>query len=776
MKLFKLFIIPIFLSIFLTQIMRSSYSSIAHKSSITQTQTVEREGNIPWSVNGILPRTLVLLRPDLNCIKKLSSDFALFKDPSSDSLLHAVKSNNTHLVKLLLTRLMRLEEIDLSPTLLSIAAANKNKEIINLLLKKQFDQLEKDLIEAFSTGKVEEYHLEKIASWILTYGDINALDSNSKSLLNYAIEECNDALLYFLIKSGLKFQFFIGNGMTRELINQVDTFNEAFTKGQSLLAKKLVACHTRDLFSYNNDLEINNSTLLEKALKGDNPYMIYFLIKRGALFKAYTKADNLKLLNKGIELISPWLVKEILKTDLNSRLQDPDLSPLQKAIEVGSSLLDKKSQDELKDIVEYLFEKGAFIKDLNQFKQAPAYIRQLQLQQAVLSSGLNPFDSGKGFGGHVNQLDEWYSNYVEEYAFKSAEVAVPKLYKDRDDLIEDEKTKYWVNLQNVRNSTITSLHVLASIPDGGAMPDAFRDQIRKNGITVNSINALTYNKLTPLHIALTNKNLSLATKLVMLGADVTIENDQGITPLDLIYMTGNAGLARWLDENKDIRPSMGRHVPGVGKLFYWLAEHGYVNLVEIMLNGTKISHYSDTFSTYNIYNGLTRKQVNEEKESWQNTDSYGKTTSYNKDTNQYTVNEPHTTALHLAANNYHKAVVEVLLSNDIPLVDPVNERRQTPLHILMEKKISNKEHIDKALAIARLLINKGADINAQDSYKKTPLHYAVASGCLLKTVLLLKAGADINVQDEYDETPFNLAIRRKNGEMVKALLEANPDL
>nr|MBA3536266.1 ankyrin repeat domain-containing protein [Tatlockia sp.]MBA3954979.1 ankyrin repeat domain-containing protein [Candidatus Dependentiae bacterium] len=42
--------------------------------------------------------------------------------------------------------------------------------------------------------------------------------------------------------------------------------------------------------------------------------------------------------------------------------------------------------------------------------------------------------------------------------------------------------------------------------------------------------------------------------------------------------------------------------------------------------------------------------------------------------------------------------------------------------------------------------------------------------------LLLKAGADINVQDEYDETPFNLAIRRKNGEMVKALLEANPDL
>ena len=61
--------------------------------------------------------------------------------------------------------------------------------------------------------------------------------------------------------------------------------------------------------------------------------------------------------------------------------------------------------------------------------------------------------------------------------------------------------------------------------------------------------------------------------------------------------------------------------------------------------------------------------------------------------------------------------------------------------------------------IAKLLIAKGADVNAKGIYGTTPLHYANTKEI---AGLLIAEGADVNAKDERGKTPLDLAIQVKN--------------
>jgi len=75
-----------------------------------------------------------------------------------------------------------------------------------------------------------------------------------------------------------------------------------------------------------------------------------------------------------------------------------------------------------------------------------------------------------------------------------------------------------------------------------------------------------------------------------------------------------------------------------------------------------------------------------------------------------------------------------------------------------------------ALRISQCLLERGANVNAQNKDQETPLHLASYLRLHDMARFLLKYGADVNVKNSEGKSPLQLASRRK-GKMMRRLLE-----
>jgi ankyrin repeat protein len=69
-----------------------------------------------------------------------------------------------------------------------------------------------------------------------------------------------------------------------------------------------------------------------------------------------------------------------------------------------------------------------------------------------------------------------------------------------------------------------------------------------------------------------------------------------------------------------------------------------------------------------------------------------------------------------------------------------------------------------------MLIEAGADLNAEDEDKQTPLHYAATYYEKAIVKILIDAGAKLDVQDKWEKTPWYYA----NSYMRKEIPELKP--
>ena len=128
---------------------------------------------------------------------------------------------------------------------------------------------------------------------------------------------------------------------------------------------------------------------------------------------------------------------------------------------------------------------------------------------------------------------------------------------------------------------------------------------------------------------------------------------------------------------------------------------------------------------------------------------------------------------YLGLTPLHDAIIEMdietikkLLEQD-DIEDYVNEtdaEGDTPLHYAV---------IRENFEIVKLLVQCGADVNAENNICKTPLHEAVKSGTYEMVDFLIENCADVNVMDDPNNTPLHYA---RDEIMCEILLKAGADV
>lgn len=123
------------------------------------------------------------------------------------------------------------------------------------------------------------------------------------------------------------------------------------------------------------------------------------------------------------------------------------------------------------------------------------------------------------------------------------------------------------------------------------------------------------------------------------------------------------------------------------------------------------------------------------------------------------------TVLHWAAVNGHIAVAELLLEKGAPL-EAVDNEGATPLH----RAARNNHHV-----LVTRIIENGANINVANLVGHTPLHSAASNGHKEATSALLVGGADPNIQDNMGMVPLHHASVRNHVSVATVLLEHGAD-
>ncbi len=71
--------------------------------------------------------------------------------------------------------------------------------------------------------------------------------------------------------------------------------------------------------------------------------------------------------------------------------------------------------------------------------------------------------------------------------------------------------------------------------------------------------------------------------------------------------------------------------------------------------------------------------------------------------------------------------------------------------------------------VIQYLIGKGADVNAVNCNRSTPLHWAVGKGSIDCVRVLIECGADITMLDDYCQTPAMAAEKYGRRKILKLL-------
>lgn len=121
------------------------------------------------------------------------------------------------------------------------------------------------------------------------------------------------------------------------------------------------------------------------------------------------------------------------------------------------------------------------------------------------------------------------------------------------------------------------------------------------------------------------------------------------------------------------------------------------------------------------------------------------------------------TPLHVAARKKSKIIALLLFEKESVTVDKVKNPQLVKINRLVNitdnrgQTALHAAAVFDAGAVASIIIDSGADVNARDKTKSTPLHYALLNKSRAVVPLLLTSGADLSAKDEFGQKPEHFA-------------------
>ena len=239
-----------------------------------------------------------------------------------------------------------------------------------------------------------------------------------------------------------------------------------------------------------------------------------------------------------------------------------------------------------------------------------------------------------------------------------------------------------------------------------------------------------------LHLACKNGQVSLIKNLLKAKVNINAMNAKGLSPLHLAAIEGNIAVTNLLiSEGANIEMKDSKW--GSSPLLY-ACQNGRTKIVKILL----------------------------EKGAAINTES-----------------DDETSAIHYAAQSGRSDLIDFLLQKGFD-INCVNNTGQTPLHYILKHWNHPESKVTCLYEKSKIIIERGANINAADNDGYTVLHYAIlrqspyecqkARTRIVK--LLVEKGADIEAESGTRERAIHIAVKTGNFEIVNFLLQKGSDI
>lgn len=321
-----------------------------------------------------------------------------------------------------------------------------------------------------------------------------------------------------------------------------------------------------------------------------------------------------------------------------------------------------------------------------------------------------------------------------------------------------------------------------------------------------SIDAQDKQGKTALHYAITEKHFDIISILTESGADTRIEDKNGESPISLILQQDPNILPSIVDEDNVNLPLNGDntllHLAARDGMVDYVSKLLDIGADPSILNADGKTPLDLTLSQDMTVENAECATILLEADSPPPNDQEWTYITEPLRTGNLTMRFDYgSTVLHLAVEKNHKAMVSYLISrgDDINIQD---EPGNTPLHIAIRMRnidiakflllnnadVNTQDYngntpmhesitVSGQDALLSMLIEKGADVNHKNNDGITPLHMAaIFSADIKQSQILIENGAKIDERDKNGNSVLLLALEANNRELAELLRWKGADI